>query len=112
DELRKLEIGTVAYLTGRIFTARGGGYKRAVEDGYGLPASPAELGSANFHCSPAATIAPDGSYTVDGVTATSSLRFAKWFDGWSKLSGIKLVIGKGGTPSEPYKRSFVPNNAI
>ncbi len=24
DELRKLEIGTVAYLTGRIFTAREG----------------------------------------------------------------------------------------
>ncbi len=112
DELRKLEIGTVAYLTGRIFTAREGVYKRAVEDGYGLPASPAELGSANFHCSPAATIEPDGSYTVGAVTATASFRFAKWLDGWFKLSGINIVIGKGGMTSETYKRSFVPNNAI
>jgi len=112
DELRKLEIGTVAYLTGRIFTAREGVYKRAVEDGYGLPASPAELGSANFHCSPAATIEPDGSYTVGAVTATASFRFAKWLDGWFKLSGINIVIGKGGMMSETYKRSFVPNNAI
>nr|PZN88069.1 MAG: fumarate hydratase [Pseudomonadota bacterium] len=112
DELRKLEIGTVAYLTGRIFTAREGVYKRAVEDGYGLPASPAELGSANFHCSPAATVEPDGSYTVGAVTATASFRFAKWLDGWFKLSGINIVIGKGGMTSETYKRSFVPNNAI
>ena len=112
DELRKLEIGTVAYLTGRIFTAREGVYKRAVEDGYGLPASPAELGSANFHCSPAATVEPDGSYTVGAVTATASFRFAKWLDGWFKLSGINIVIGKGGMMSETYKRSFVPNNAI
>lgn len=112
EELRKLEIGTVAYLSGRIFTAREGVYKRAVEDGYGLPASPADLGSVNFHCSPAASIAPDGTYTVGAVTATASFRFAKWLDGWFKLSGINIVIGKGGMTSETYKNSFVPNNAI
>ncbi len=112
EELRKLEIGTVAYLSGRIFTAREGVYKRAVEDGFGLPAAPAELGSANFHCSPAASIAPDGSHTVGAVTATASFRFAKWLDGWFKLSGINIVIGKGGMTSETYRNSFVPNNAI
>ena len=112
EELRKLEIGTVAYLSGRIFTAREGVYKRAVEDGYGLPAAPAELGSANFHCSPAASIAPDGSYTVGAVTATASFRFAKWLDGWFKLSGINIVIGKGGMAGETYRSTFLPNNAI
>ena len=35
DDLRKLQIGTVAYLSGRIFTAREGAYKRAIEDGAG-----------------------------------------------------------------------------
>ena len=112
DELRKLEIGTVAYLSGRIFTARDGVYKRAVEDGHGLPAPPGELGSANFHCSTAATIEPDGTYTVGAVTATASFRFAKWLDGWFKLSGVNIIIGKGGMTSETYKTSFVPNNAI
>jgi len=112
EELRKLEIGTVAYLSGRIFTAREGVYKGAVEDGYGLPAAPAELGSANFHCSPAASIAPDGSYTVGAVTATASFRFAKWLDGWFKLSGINIVIGKGGMAGETYRSTFLPNNAI
>ncbi|MCL4768488.1 MAG: fumarate hydratase C-terminal domain-containing protein [Hyphomicrobiaceae bacterium] len=112
ETLGRLEIGTVAYLSGRIFTAREGVYKRAVEDGYGLPAPPAELGSANFHCSPAASIAPDGTCTVGAVTATASFRFAKWLDGWFDLSGINIVIGKGGMTSETYKRSFVPHNAV
>ena len=43
EELRQLEIGTVVYLTGRIFTAREGAYKRAIEDGAGMPASRDEL---------------------------------------------------------------------
>ena len=53
DDLRKLQIGTVAYLSGRIFTAREGAYKRAIEDGAGMPAARDALGLANFHCSPA-----------------------------------------------------------
>ena len=38
SDLRALEIGSVAYLTGRVFTGREGVYKRAVEDGFGMPA--------------------------------------------------------------------------
>jgi L(+)-tartrate dehydratase beta subunit len=111
-DLASLGIGTVAYLTGRVYTAREGVYERAVEEGAGLPAPPAELGSANFHCSPAATVNPDGSYTVGAVTATASFRFAKWLDGWFALSGARIIIGKGGMTSEIYKRCFVPNGAI
>src|ERR1700682_6816943 len=80
EQLAELEIGTVVYLNGRLFTAREGVYKKAVEDGAGLPATPEELGLANFHCSPAATIHPDGSATVGAVTATASFRFAKWLE--------------------------------
>jgi L(+)-tartrate dehydratase beta subunit len=112
EQLAALEIGTVVYLTGRIYTAREGVYKRAVEDGAGLPASPEDLGSANFHCSPAATLNPDGSATVGAVTATASFRFAKWLDGWFKLSRCNIIIGKGGMTSEVYKRHFVPNHAV
>jgi L(+)-tartrate dehydratase beta subunit len=110
--LRALEIGTVVYLSGRIYTAREGVYKKAVEERAGLPAPAAELGSANFHCSPAASLNADGSATVGAVTATASFRFAKWLDGWFKLSGCNIIIGKGGMTSEIYKRSFVPNNAV
>ena len=111
-ELAALEIGNVVYLTGRVYTAREGVYKKAVEDGAGLPASPEALGFANFHCSPAAAIHADGSSTVGAVTATASFRFAKWLDGWFKLSRCNVIIGKGGMTSEIYRRSFVPNKAI
>src|SRR5262249_13683251 len=112
DDLGKLQIGTVAYLSGRIFTAREGAYKRAIEDGAGMPAARDALGFANFHCSPAATVNADGSYTVGAVTATASFRFAQWLDGWFQLSGCNVIIGKGGMTSEVYRKSFVPNHAI
>ena len=100
EDLRKLEIGTVVYLNGRVFTAREGVYKRAVEDGITLPA---DLGTANFHCSPAAAIEDDGTLNVGAVTATASFRFAKWLDGWFKISGCNVIIGKGGMTSEIYR---------
>jgi L(+)-tartrate dehydratase beta subunit len=112
EALAKLELGTVVYLKGRVFTAREGVYKRAVEDAMPLPAATADLGSANFHCSPAASVNADGSYTVGAVTATASFRFAKWLDGWFALSGCNIIIGKGGMTSEIYKHSFVPNGAV
>ena len=112
DDLRKLEIGSVAYLSGRLFTAREGVYKHAVEDGAGMPASREALGIVNFHCSPAASIDPDGSTNVGAVTATASFRFAKWLDRWFEMSGCNIIIGKGGMTSEVYRNSFVPNNAI
>ena len=112
DDLRKLEIGTVVYLNGRIFTAREGAYKRAIEDGAGMPAGRDALGLANFHCSPAASLHADGSATVGAVTATASFRFNKWLDGWFQLSGCNVIIGKAGMTSEVYRKSFVPNHAI
>ncbi|MDE2364907.1 MAG: fumarate hydratase C-terminal domain-containing protein [Hyphomicrobiales bacterium] len=112
EDLRRLQLGDVVYLTGRVFTAREGVYKRAVEEGVALPASPAELGSANFHCSPAARIDDDGTRTIGAVTATASFRFAKWLDGWFALSKCNIIIGKGGMTSADYRSMFVPHAAI
>src|SRR6202167_5407352 len=112
EDLRQLEIGSVAYLTGRVFTAREGVYKRAIADGAGMPAGKDALGITNFHCSPAASINPDGSYTVGAVTATASFRFAQWLDGWFKISGCNVIIGKGGMTSETYRTHLVPHYAV
>jgi len=112
SDLRKLDIGSVAYLTGRLFTAREGAYRRAIADGAGMPAGKDDLGITNFHCSPAASINPDGGYTVGAVTATASFRFAQWLDGWFRISGCNIIIGKGGMTSANYRQFFVPNNAI
>jgi L(+)-tartrate dehydratase beta subunit len=111
-ELAQLELGTVVYLKGRVFTAREGAYQRAVEDGAGMPAAVSALGTANFHCSPAARQNDDGSYTVGAVTATASFRFAKYLEGWFKISGCNIIMGKGGMTSDIYRTAFVPNEAV
>lgn len=110
--LKTLELGAVVYLTGRIFTAREGVYKRAIEDRIGMPDTKDALGSVNFHCSPAAAIEADGSFRLGAVSATASFRFAKWLDSWLQLSGCNIIIGKGGMTSAQYRELFVPNNAI
>jgi len=111
-DLAKLELGTVVYLKGRLFTAREGVYHYAVEEGHGLPAGPDEIGRTNFHCSPAANIAEDGTMTVGAVTATASFRFGKYLERWFELSKCNVIIGKGGMTGETYKKYFVPNDAI
>jgi len=112
DDLKDLELGTVVYLDGRIFTAREGVYKKAIDEGAGLPAPIAELGNVNFHCSPAASVNEDGSYNLGAVTATASFRFKKWLKAWFELSECKIIIGKGGMTSDIYRDFFVPVGAI
>ena len=57
EALEKLELGTVVYLSGRVHTAREGVYKRAVEERANVPS---DIGTASFHCSPAASVGPNG----------------------------------------------------
>ena len=111
-DLEGLEIGNVVYLDGRVFTGREGVYKKAIAEGAGLPADPGELGNVNFHCSPAATVRPDGSYEMGAVTATASFRFTQWLDRWFEISGCKVIIGKGGMAPQDYRDIFVPKGAV
>lgn len=112
DDLKNLAIGDVVYLDGRIFTGREGVYKKAVEEGAGLPASRDVIGNVNFHCSPAAAPRGNGQYEIGAVTATASFRFNKWLDDWFAMSGAKIIIGKGGMAGDVYREKFVPNGAI
>jgi L(+)-tartrate dehydratase beta subunit len=111
-DLDGLEIGTVVYLDGVIYTGREGVYKKVLEEGAALPEGITELSNVNFHCSPAAAVEDDGSYTVGGVTATASFRFSKWMRAWLELSNAKIIIGKGGMSVEDYRDILVPAGAI
>ena len=112
EDLQGLEIGTVVYLDGLIYTAREGVYKKILEEGESLPPHLVSSSNANFHCSPAAAIEDDGTYNVGGVTATASFRFSKWMGDWLSLTGAKLIIGKGGMSEKDYRELFVPAGAI
>jgi len=112
EQLKDVEIGNIVYLTGVVYTAREGVYKRILEDGESLPENLAQTSNANFHCSPAARQNPDGTFTIGAMTGTASFRFSKWLDQWFDVSGAKIIIGKGGMTSEDYKKYFVPHGAI
>jgi L(+)-tartrate dehydratase beta subunit len=110
--LRDLRLGDVVYLDGVVYTGREGVYKKAIEEGAPLPLDLPAVSATNFHCAPAAAPNPNGGYTLGAVSATASFRFAKWIEEWFRISGAKIIIGKGGMKAEDYKRYFVPNGAI
>ncbi len=111
-DLDGLEIGTVVYLDGVIYTGREGVYKKVLEQGADLPAGLSELSNVNFHCSPAAAIEDDGSFNIGGVTATASFRFSNWMAAWLEKSQARVIIGKGGMSVEDYRDILVPAGAI
>jgi len=112
EAIADLRLGDIVYLDGLMYTAREGVYKRALEDRANIPMELPRDSAANFHCSPAASINDDGTFTMGAVTATASFRFAKWLADWMEKSGAKLIIGKGGMTSADYKSYFVPNGAV
>ena len=112
EALAKLELGDVVYLDGMIYTAREGVYKRILQDGEPSPLDFATATNINFHCSPAASVNPDGSFNIGAVTATASFRFSKWLPKWFEVSGAKIIIGKGGMSEADYRDVFVPAGAI
>ncbi len=107
-----LELGQVVYLDGVVYTAREGVYRRILDEGVAPPLDLKALTNVNFHCSPAAAVAEDGSTRVGAVTATASFRFSKWMARWFEVSGARVVIGKGGMPEADYRSVFVPAGAV
>lgn len=112
DDIARLELGSVVFLDGIVYTAREGVYKRVLEDGEPLPADLSSISNVNFHCSPAAALDGDGTFRIGGVTATASFRFSRWMSDWLDRTGTRIVIGKGGMASDDYKSVLVPHGAV
>lgn len=106
-----LNQGDVVFISGTVYTAREGVYKRVLETGEKLPIDLPAVSNINFHCSPAASKNDDGTYNVGAVTATASFRFGKWMPDWFETSKAKLIIGKGGMSEESYRDLFLPVGA-
>ncbi|HUF57574.1 MAG TPA: fumarate hydratase C-terminal domain-containing protein [Thermohalobaculum sp.] len=112
EDLEKLRLGDIVHLDGLIYTGREGVYKRAIEEGEPLPMDLPRESAANFHCAPAAAQDEDGSIRMGAVTATASFRFTKWIEEWFRISGARIIIGKGGMTPKDYREKFVPAGAI
>jgi L(+)-tartrate dehydratase beta subunit len=107
-----LKLGDIVYMDGVLYTAREGVYRKVVEEGSEFPSSVRTLSNVNFHCSPAATVRPDGTHSVEAVTATASFRFGKFMHRWFERSGARVIVGKGGLTEKAYRELYGPYGAI
>lgn len=108
EDLRALKIGDVVYLNGIIVTARDSGHKRRVIEGV-IPATPLE-GGAVFHAGPI-TKEVDGKYEIVAIGPTTSMRMERYESDFMALTGVKMIIGKGGM-GEKTTRACVEQGAV
>ena len=96
DQIRKLKVNDVLYVTGTIVTARDQAHRRAIEffkAGKPLPLS--LEGLAVFHCGP--VVAKQGDkWIAVAAGPTTSTRMDIFEDEFIKDFKVRVVIGKGG----------------
>ncbi|PWJ68694.1 L(+)-tartrate dehydratase beta subunit [Ruminococcaceae bacterium R-25] len=113
EDIKKVHIGDVIYLTGNIVTGRDDVHHRVVIGG---KEPPVDLkGKAIFHAGPimkkiSAEGEPD-KFKVISVGPTTSMRMEKAQAEFLEKTGVKIIIGKGGMGPKTTK-GCVDNCAI
>ncbi len=96
EQIRKLKVNDVLYVTGTVVTARDQAHRRALEyfkDGKPLPLN--LEGLAVFHCGP--VVAKQGEkWIAVAAGPTTSTRMDIFEDEFIKNFKVRVVIGKGG----------------
>jgi fumarate hydratase subunit beta len=96
QDVRKLKVNDVLYVTGTIVTARDAAHKRALEQfKQGKPLPINLQGLAVFHCGPIVK-KEDEKWIVVAAGPTTSTRMDQFEDEFIKAFKVRVVIGKGG----------------
>ena len=96
EDVRKLKVNDVVYVTGTMVTARDQAHRRALEmvkDGKQIPVD--LKGLAVFHCGPIVKKEGDKWIAV-AAGPTTSTRMDIFEDEFIKAFGVRVIIGKGG----------------
>jgi len=96
EQIRKLKVNDVLYVTGTVVTARDQAHKRALDyfkEGKSLPIN--LEGLAVFHCGPVMSKQEDKWIAV-AAGPTTSTRMDIFEDEFIKNFKVRVVIGKGG----------------
>lgn len=96
EQIRKLKVNDVLYITGTIVTARDQAHRRALDyfrEGKPVPIS--LEGLAVFHCGPVVSKQGD-KWTAVAAGPTTSTRMDIFEDEFIKNFKVRVVIGKGG----------------
>ena len=95
EDLEDLRVGDVVYLTGHIVTCRDVAHRRLIEHKRELPVD--IRGGAIFHAGPIVRKLDDGKYEMVSIGPTTSMRMEKFEKEFIEPTGVKLIVGKGGT---------------
>ncbi len=96
DDIRKLNVGDVIYLSGIVVTLRDTGHRRAVEllsKGERLPVD--LKGLALYHAGPVVRKVGD-KWEVVVIGPTTSTRMEVYEPEVIEKTGVRMIIGKGG----------------
>jgi fumarate hydratase subunit beta len=96
EEIRKLKVNDVLYLTGTVVTARDQAHKRALE--YAAQGKPLPInleGLAVYHCGPVMS-EKGGKWVAVAAGPTTSTRLELFEADFLEKFKVRVVIGKGG----------------
>ena len=92
EKIKKLNVGDIIYVSGKIFTARDEAHHMMLEKD-SLPFDPSEM--ALFHCGPLMKKEND-KWKVISAGPTTSSRMEIFEDKFIEKYCINIIIGKGG----------------
>ena len=109
EDIKKLKIGDVIFLSGTIVTGRDDVHHRVVLQDKDAPLD--LKGKAIFHAGPIMRKNEDGSYKVVSVGPTTSMRMESCEAEFLKKTGVKIIIGKGGMGPKTTQ-GCIDNNCV
>ena len=94
EDLEGIKIGDIIYLNGSMTTCRDVAHRRLVEEGRELPVD--VRNNAIFHAGPIIRPLENDKFEMVSVGPTTSMRMEKFEYEFTKLTGVRVIVGKGG----------------
>lgn len=94
EDLAGIKIGDIIYLSGDLTTCRDVAHRRVVEEGRQIPVDVRD--AAILHAGPIIRPLENGGYEMVSVGPTTSMRMEKFEYDFVKLTGVRVIVGKGG----------------
>lgn len=94
EDLKDIHIGDIVYLDGSLTTCRDVAHRRVVEEGREIPVD--VRNNAILHAGPIIRPLENGKFEMVSVGPTTSLRMEKFEYDFVKITGVRVIVGKGG----------------
>ena len=94
EDLKDIKIGDIVYLNGSMTTCRDVAHRRLVEEGRELPVD--VRNNAIFHAGPIIRPLENDKFEMVSVGPTTSMRMEKFEYEFTKQTGVRVIVGKGG----------------